>query len=59
MKKFQKVKKSIVKHAKSEEGCISQIQRAIEAQTWSELQDVIMDNISWCNDKGILLPNGY
>jgi antitoxin component YwqK of YwqJK toxin-antitoxin module len=59
MENFQEVKASIVEQAKAKKACSDQLKRAIDAQTWDELQEVIYDNIYWCTKHNIELPDGY
>jgi antitoxin component YwqK of YwqJK toxin-antitoxin module len=56
---FKEVQASIVKQAKTDNACSDQLQRAIDAQTWDELKDFIIDNIDWCIDNDIRLLDGY
>jgi antitoxin component YwqK of YwqJK toxin-antitoxin module len=57
---FIKIKTSLIEQAKSNNACENEVyQKFIDVQTWNELRNVIIDNISWCNDKGILLPDGH
>jgi antitoxin component YwqK of YwqJK toxin-antitoxin module len=59
MEIFQEVKTSLIEQAKTHNVCGSELERAIDAQTWSELQNVICDNIGWCITNDIRLPDGY
>jgi antitoxin component YwqK of YwqJK toxin-antitoxin module len=56
---FLKVKTKFVKQVKINKFRENELQRVVAAETWRELQEVIIDNIWWCNKNGILLPDGY
>jgi antitoxin component YwqK of YwqJK toxin-antitoxin module len=59
MENFQQVKTSLIEQAKVNNACSDQLELVIKAKTWSELKKVIIDNIGWCNEKGILVPDGH
>ena len=58
-KQFIKLKSKGIKQATTKGACEDRLKRAIDAQTWSEMKNVIIDNIWWCIDNNIALPDGH
>jgi hypothetical protein len=59
MENFKKIQANLVEQLKANNACSDQLKRTIDAQTWSELQDFICDNIWWCIDNDIRIPDSY
>jgi hypothetical protein len=57
MENFVEIKENIVKQAIKKHACESQVERAKGCESWEELEEVIVDNIGWCSNNDIELPD--
>jgi hypothetical protein len=59
MKDFEELKKNIIKQAITNDACLEELERAKNSENWDELKQVIADNIWWCIDNVIELPDDH
>jgi hypothetical protein len=56
---FIELKERILSQAIANDVCLEELERAKVCESWEQLQEVIADNIWWCTDRNIELPDGY
>jgi antitoxin component YwqK of YwqJK toxin-antitoxin module len=59
MENFTELKERILSQAIEKNACEKELERAKACETWDELKEVIIDNIWWCIEKYIELPDGH
>jgi antitoxin component YwqK of YwqJK toxin-antitoxin module len=56
---FAELKERILTQAIEKNACVEELERAKACKSWKRLQEVIADNIWWCIEKYIELPDGH
>jgi hypothetical protein len=59
MENFIEVKENIMIQAYTNDACEKEVKRAAICESWEQLQEVVADNIWWCIDNDIELPNSH